>query len=229
MVLKNKRKRGRGILSSAANLIGSVINKGIDHLPVELHIPGGYQYCGPGTALKKRLARGDPGINSLDQACKKHDIAYSNSSDNKTRAQADQQLANSAWEVVKNPNSGLSERAAAYIVTNIMKAKSVFGGGLMKHRHCQKKRKSVIGGGVKKKKKKQTVKILNSRIRQQAIRQLTKHITGKGFYLRPYPQYSGRGGGRILTPPPDSVFRVRRRIVKKRRSSKKKKNSKVVR
>ena len=29
---------------------------------IEFHWPG-YQYMGPGTHLKKRLARGDPGIN----------------------------------------------------------------------------------------------------------------------------------------------------------------------
>jgi hypothetical protein len=48
-----KRYSGRGILNS-------VINK----LPVELHIPG-YNYCGPGTKLSKRLSRGDKGVNDL--------------------------------------------------------------------------------------------------------------------------------------------------------------------
>jgi hypothetical protein len=59
-----KRYSGRGILNS-------VINK----LPVELHISG-YNYCGPGTKLSKRLSRGDKGVNDLDEACKEHDIAY---------------------------------------------------------------------------------------------------------------------------------------------------------
>jgi len=44
----------------------------------ELHITG-YRFCGPGTYLEKRLARGDPGINSLDAACREHEIAYSRS------------------------------------------------------------------------------------------------------------------------------------------------------
>ncbi|KAL6421132.1 hypothetical protein ACFW04_013950 [Cataglyphis niger] len=43
-----------------------------------LYIPG-YQFCGPGTHLEKQLARGDQGINSLDAACREHDIAYSQS------------------------------------------------------------------------------------------------------------------------------------------------------
>ena len=32
---------------------------------------------GPGTKLKKRLARGDPGKNRLDRIAKQHDIDYS--------------------------------------------------------------------------------------------------------------------------------------------------------
>lgn len=36
-----------------------LLNKIINKLPVELHIPGGYQYAGPGTKLEKRLTRGD--------------------------------------------------------------------------------------------------------------------------------------------------------------------------
>ena len=33
-------------------------------------------YCVPGTNLEKRLARGDEGINRLDNVCKQHDIDY---------------------------------------------------------------------------------------------------------------------------------------------------------
>ncbi|GIY58479.1 hypothetical protein CEXT_311871 [Caerostris extrusa] len=52
--------------------------------PPEMHIPG-YQYCGPFTKLKKRLERGDPGINRVDKACKKHDIDYNETKDTKQR------------------------------------------------------------------------------------------------------------------------------------------------
>lgn len=41
--------------ASGKGLVDTVINK----LPIELHLPG-YQYCGPGTKLEKRLTRGDP-------------------------------------------------------------------------------------------------------------------------------------------------------------------------
>ena len=57
---------------------GSLLNRAINALPFELHIPG-YQFCGPGTQLTKRLTRGDAGINPLDAACREHDIAYSHS------------------------------------------------------------------------------------------------------------------------------------------------------
>ena len=45
------------------------------YIGVEFHCPG-YQYMGPGTKLKTRLQRGDPGINRLDKIAKRHDIAY---------------------------------------------------------------------------------------------------------------------------------------------------------
>ena len=63
---KTKRKqRGRGIdIQKVLSKFG------------ELHWPG-RQYLGPGTKLKKRLARGDPGRNRLDRIAKQHDIDYS--------------------------------------------------------------------------------------------------------------------------------------------------------
>lgn len=145
-------KSGRGLVSSIANLpkkainaagdvAGSVLNKAIDILPIELHIPG-YQYCGPGTKLEKRLKRGDPGINPLDKACKKHDIAYNTYRDTERRAQADKELAESAWNRVTSSDASVAEKAAAWAVTNIMKAKSKFGGRLKKStRKRQAKRK----------------------------------------------------------------------------------------
>ena len=42
---------------------------------MEFHWPS-YQDMGPGTDLKKRLARGDPGINRLDRIAKAHDMDY---------------------------------------------------------------------------------------------------------------------------------------------------------
>lgn len=113
------KKRGRGL-----------VNKLINKLPIELHIPG-YQYCGPGTKLKKRLARGDLGINPLDSFCKDHDIVYSKNRENiEARHAADKVLADKAWQRVFDKDASIGEKAAAYTVTNIMKAKSKLGMGL---------------------------------------------------------------------------------------------------
>lgn len=160
IVVNSRHKRcGKG-------LVNRIINK----LPVELHIPG-YQYCGPGTKLSKRLARGDPGINPLDAACKEHDIAYSQNRDNITaRNAADQVLADKAWNRVLARDASIGEKAAAWGVTNTMKAKARLGMGLKKRgkgstkrRNSKKKnstahkkrRKNInkCGKGLKKKKK----------------------------------------------------------------------------
>lgn len=107
-----------------------LINKIINNLPVELHVPG-YQYCGPGTKLVKRLARGDRGINALDAACKQHDIAYSQNHDNiAERHKADKVLAERAWNRVLAKDASVAEKAVAWAVTNTMKAKSKLGMGM---------------------------------------------------------------------------------------------------
>lgn len=113
--VKKKNKSGKGLL-----------NKLIDKVPFEMHMPG-YQYCGPGTKLKKRLKRGDPGINKLDEACKRHDIAYEISSRDIDRKKADKMLAKEAWKRVKAADSSLKERAVALAVTGAMSNESQNG------------------------------------------------------------------------------------------------------
>lgn len=125
-----------------------IVNNLINKLPFELHLPGGYQYCGPGTKLQKRLSRGDPGINPLDSACKDHDIAYSENQENiEKRNAADKILAAKAWQRVLAKDSSFGEKAAAYTVTNIMNVKSKLGMGMKqkgkKKRRC-KKRKNLL-------------------------------------------------------------------------------------
>lgn len=114
-------KRG---LKAGGGILNSLINK----LPVELHLPG-YNYCGPGTKLKERLERGDRGVNPLDEACREHDIAYSQSKDINHRHIADKKLTEKAWERVFAKNSTWGERANSYIITNAMKAKVKLGMG----------------------------------------------------------------------------------------------------
>ena len=90
----------------------------------------GYQYCGPGTKLAKRLAWGDSGINPLDAACKEHDIAYSRNRENvEARNVADRILAENGKRVFAK-DAGIGEKAAAWGIKKVMKVKSKFGMGL---------------------------------------------------------------------------------------------------
>ena len=47
---------------------------------------------GPGTHLKKRLKRGDPGINRLDRIAKQHHIDYSRAKTLKDKHVADRKM-----------------------------------------------------------------------------------------------------------------------------------------
>lgn len=126
-------KRGRGL-----------VDKIIDKLPFELHLPK-YQYCGPGTKLAERLARGDSGINKLDELCKDHDIAYATHNDSAERYKADKILGSEAMKRVFSKDAKLSERAASLLVSTAMKAKTgltKIGAGISKL-NCKKKSKNV--------------------------------------------------------------------------------------
>jgi len=90
---------------TGAGIVNSLINK----LPFELHLPS-YQWCGPETRVKERLARGDPGVNPLDNACKERDLAYSKNKSVQDRHKADAILENQAWDRVKAKNSSLGEK-----------------------------------------------------------------------------------------------------------------------
>lgn len=127
--VKQQKKTGKGLL-----------NKAINSLPIELHIPG-YQFCGPGTHLKKRLERGDQGINALDKACKKHDIAYSASSNLEHRNASDKVLSDAAQAVKENSATNWKEKLAASLVKRLMDAKVKWGMGSRK-----KKRKNDRDG-----------------------------------------------------------------------------------
>ena len=67
------------------------VQKWIAKTGKEFHWPG-YQYMGPGTHLAKRLKRGDPGINRLDQIAKQHDIDYSRAKNLQDKWKADTKM-----------------------------------------------------------------------------------------------------------------------------------------
>ena len=88
---------GGGIIKDSFTGLVKRLNKQIDKLePVQDDIPLGeneyhlkkivrkdgkfkrhnYNYCGPGTQVDKRLARGDKPIDKIDLACQEHDVTY---------------------------------------------------------------------------------------------------------------------------------------------------------
>lgn len=106
-----------------------LVNSVINNLPFELHLPG-YNYCGPGTKLEKRLLRGDRGVNKLDEACMHHDIAYANHTDLPNRHKADLQLLNMAKQRLKSNDAGKGEKLSSWLVSKVMKTKLKCGSGV---------------------------------------------------------------------------------------------------
>ena len=78
---RRRRQTGKGL----------DVQKWLGKTGIEFHWPG-YQYMGPGTHLKKRLARGDPGINRLDKIAKQHDMDYAKAKSLKDKHAADRTM-----------------------------------------------------------------------------------------------------------------------------------------
>lgn len=149
-----------------AGLLNNIIN----NLPVELHLPG-YQFCGPGTKLHKRLLRGDRGINPLDTACMHHDIAYVNKDIN-ARHKADLELINMAKKRLKSKDASTREKIDSWLVKNIMKAKLKAGAGV----HTFKSAVSKIRSKLKKLKNKDSNNAI--KIAYAAAKKLFKNKKG---------------------------------------------------
>jgi hypothetical protein len=105
------------------------------NLPVEMHLPG-YNFCGPGTKLKKRLARGDKAVNRIDEVCKRHDINYSSAKSREDIKAADSQMLKELYEI---PNPSFKEKVGRFIAYNGIKAKQFFGGSLLYCLKCKKR------------------------------------------------------------------------------------------
>lgn len=99
------------------------VDRFLEILP-EMHIMG-YNYCGPNTNLKIRLASGAAGINKLDNACKEHDIAYNESVNLEWRCNADKILVLKATKRIYANDSGIGERVAALFVFGLMSIKII--------------------------------------------------------------------------------------------------------
>ena len=96
------------------------VQKLLNKTGIEFHWPG-YQYMGPGTHLKKRLDRGDPGINRLDRIAKAHDIDYDKAKNLKDKWAADRKM------IAKIDQLPGSKNLTELIVRRIMKAKLRLG------------------------------------------------------------------------------------------------------
>lgn len=124
-----------------------ILNNFINNLPFELHAPG-YNFCGPGTRLRERLLRGDKGVNPLDEACKRHDIAYHNNPTSlQERHRADLELAAAAESRLRDPNTPLGERLTSLAVNKIMKFKVKRGMGISFAQVVKHSRKAIRGKG----------------------------------------------------------------------------------
>ena len=116
MVRGRKRAPRRVYKQWGGRKKGFDIQKMIEKTGIEFHWPG-YQYMGPGTKLKKRLARGDPGINRLDRIAKQHDIDYSRAKSLQDKWKADTKMIKAIDQLPGKKK--ITER----VVKNIMKAK----------------------------------------------------------------------------------------------------------
>jgi len=108
------------------------------------------------------LKRGDKGVNKLDDACKEHDVSYSQTTDLTERHKADKILADKAWQRVKASDSTFGERLSALGVTGAMKAKVKLGMGMKKKRKVTKKGKGYGPKLVKRNKRARSISIPSS-------------------------------------------------------------------
>ena len=113
---------------------GSLLNKFINNLPVEMHLPG-HNFKGPGTKLNKRLnpdltpKKWSKPINRVDQAAYHHDIGYLKNPDVKTRNKLDKKMLEEL-DGIYNPT--IREKMERGLVSSLIGAKARFGMGVNK-------------------------------------------------------------------------------------------------
>ena len=114
-VARSTKRRRRRTRQSGGNIQKKIEKLGIEFHPFSISKRKWYQYLGPGTFLKKRLARGDPGINRLDRIAKQHDIDYSNAKNIRNKWKADLKMVNAidALPGRKSPMEKLSRNIIA--------------------------------------------------------------------------------------------------------------------
>ena len=112
---------------------GSILNKMINSLPVEMHLPG-HNFTGPGTKLNKRLnedftpKKWSKPINRIDKAAYNHDICYLKNNDTATRnAVCDKNMLKEMSDIY---NPTFRERMERGLVSSLIGTKKRFGWGV---------------------------------------------------------------------------------------------------
>lgn len=108
------RRRKRSKRGGKFDIQKSIEKLGVEFHPYSFKKKKRYQYLGPGTILKKRLARGDPGINRLDRIAKQHDIDYSKARHIQDKWKADDKMV-AAIDALPGPKSYM-EKLSRHII-----------------------------------------------------------------------------------------------------------------
>ena len=113
----------------------SLLNKAINNLPVEMHLPG-HNFTGPGTKLNKRLnldltpKKWSKPINCVDKATYLHDLYYLKNNDTATRnAVCDKNMLKQLEGIYK---PSIREKMERGLVSSLIGAKARFGMGVDK-------------------------------------------------------------------------------------------------
>ena len=171
-VSKNKRnmKRGTCVICGTTKTQfiktqkgGSLLNKFINNLPVEMHLPG-HNFTGPGTKLNKRLntdltpKKWSKPINRVDKAAYHHDVCYLKNDDTATRNAVCDKNMLKELEGIYNPT--IREKMERGLVSSLIGTKARFGWGVDKkkaqtlaeelHKPIRRKfkRRRVLVGGI---------------------------------------------------------------------------------
>ena len=124
---------------------GSILNKMINNLPVEMHLLG-HNFTGPGTKLNKRLnadltpKEWSKPINRIDKAAYHHDICYLKNNDTATRNNVCDKNMLQEMKDIYNPT--LRERMERGLVSTLIGTKKRFGWGISEAEPSRIKKKS---------------------------------------------------------------------------------------
>ena len=131
--IKTEAKPGKAVAKPGKAVGGSILNKMINNLPVEMHLLG-HNFTGPGTKLNKRLnadltpKEWSKPINRIDKAAYHHDICYLKNNDTATRNNVcDKNMLNEMKDIY---NPTLRERMERGLVSTLIGTKKRFGWGI---------------------------------------------------------------------------------------------------